>query len=72
MVQLEPRPLPVVPTALKAQAGCEAANPERAPGAGADAAATLGLGHARGPGKAGCLMAAKVNRSRRLPAASGG
>ena len=40
MVQLEPRPLPVVPTALKAQAGSEAANPERAPGAGADAAAT--------------------------------
>jgi hypothetical protein len=30
----------VVPTALKTQAGSEAANPERAPGAGADAAAT--------------------------------
>ena len=35
-----PEPLPVVPTALKAQAGSETANPERAPGAGADAAAT--------------------------------
>jgi hypothetical protein len=32
----------------------------------------LGLGHARGPGNAGCLMRPKVNRSWRLPAASAG
>jgi Flp pilus assembly protein TadD len=37
MVQLEPKPLPVVPTALKAQAGADAAGQERAPGDGADA-----------------------------------
>jgi len=40
MVQLEPRSLPLVPAALMAQGGGEAANPERAPDAGADAAAT--------------------------------
>jgi hypothetical protein len=40
MVQLEPKPLPVVPAALKAQAGSDAAGPERVPGAGAEAAAT--------------------------------
>lgn len=37
MVQLEPKPLPVVPTALKTQAGADAAGQERAPGDGADA-----------------------------------
>ncbi len=40
MVQLEPKPLPVVPAALKAQASSDAAGPERVPGAGAEAAAT--------------------------------
>jgi Flp pilus assembly protein TadD len=37
MVQLDPKPLPVVPTALKAQAGADAAGQERAPGDGTDA-----------------------------------
>lgn len=40
MVQLEPKPLPLVPAALKAQASSDAAGPERVPGAGAEAATT--------------------------------
>jgi hypothetical protein len=40
MVQRQPKPLPVVPAALKAQASSDAAGPERVPGAGAEAAAS--------------------------------
>jgi Flp pilus assembly protein TadD len=36
MVQLEPKPLPAVPTALKAQVSSDAASPEGAAGAGTD------------------------------------